>query len=57
MNIQYWVNDKNRMSSMTTGTEYAKEKRKAGYREVTQDEQSSFQEETRIINASKKNKK
>lgn len=57
MNIQYWVNDEYRMCSMTTGKENADENIKSGYREVTQEEQSAFQEETRTIKASKKKKK
>jgi hypothetical protein len=56
MDIQYWVNDKTRMCSMTTGTEYAKEYQKSGYREVTADEQTKFQAETKILKASKKKK-
>lgn len=57
MKTQYWVNDKTRMCSMTIGKENANDNIKSGYREVTADEQTKFQAETKILKASKKKKK
>ena len=55
--IKFWVHDKTRMCSMTTGQENADANLKEGYREVTAEEQDAFREETKALKAAKKPKK
>jgi len=55
--IKFWVNDKTRMCSMTTGAENAAANLKEGYREVTAEEQDAFREETKTLKSAQKSKK
>ncbi len=56
MNIKYWVHDKTRVCSMTTGKENEISNIKDGYREVTIEEQEKFQKETKLLKKSKNKK-
>jgi hypothetical protein len=56
--IKYWVNDKTRMCSMTMGSAEEDAKNiKQGFREVTDQEQDAFRQETKVLQAAKKRKK
>lgn len=51
---KFWVNDKTRMCSMTMGTQEDADNVKAGFREVTAEEQDAFRAETKALKDSKK---
>lgn len=55
--IKYWVNDKSRMCSMTMGEQESADNVKAGFREVTAEEQDAFRAETKALKAAKTSKK
>ena len=54
---KFWIHDKTRMCSMTTGQEEAAANLKEGFREVTAEEQDAFREETKALKATKQSKK
>lgn len=55
--IKYWVNDKSRMCSMTMGAKEDADNVKAGFREVTAEEQDAFRAETKALKDAKKTTK
>lgn len=55
--VKFWVHDKTRMCSMTTGQENAAANLKEGFREVTAEEQDAFREETKALKAATQPKK
>lgn len=54
---KFWVNDKTRMCSMTMGTKEDADNIKAGFREVTAEEQDAFRAETKALKDAKKGTK